>query len=267
MTNITVLIPVFNDQQGLIKSLSSIVNSTLKVSILIVDDGSQPPIIIQEKDYQLDVTLIRLSKNSGIEVALNKGIEYLQRNKAIHYIARLDSGDTVLPNRFRIQSDFLDANKDIGLVGTFANIINIKGELMFIQKYPETHEQIIKELYYQNQFCHPSTMFRNSLFANGLKYPINYKYAEDYALFLKISQNYKTANIGEPLINYSIDPNSISSTKRIRQSLARLNLQLKYFNAYNIHSYLGIVRTILLLLLPRNFSTTVKKLAIKGQNK
>lgn len=260
--NFAILIPVFNDPVGLEKTLKSLTYVQDFFLVLIVDDGSDVPIISNNINYKFIFKVIKLETNSGIEAALNSGLDYLSKI-GVEFIARLDSGDTVNYDRFKIQREYLLANPEISAVGSFIDVINEAGDFLYQQKYPITQKHICNLLKYQNQLCHPSVMFRSGIFKNGLRYPLNYPAAEDYALFMKISKTHKLANIPIALTQYVVSGTSISSVKRKMQCKSRLKCQLDFFDALSIHSYLGVIRTLFLLYMPRRFSTALKKLISK----
>ena len=96
MLDFYLLIPCYNNVEGLIRSLRSVVYPKEKCKVLIVDDGSLTPVTIEllpaDILQQLQIEIIRLNGNKGITEALNTGLRLiLQRNDAL-YTARLDCG-------------------------------------------------------------------------------------------------------------------------------------------------------------------------------
>jgi glycosyltransferase involved in cell wall biosynthesis len=90
---VVVLIPYYDDIDGLYRSIDSI-KEELLVDIVIVDDGSKikPDEINLKSKYKNvhDIFLITLTENKGIENALNEGLAFIKRNDNYKYIARLD---------------------------------------------------------------------------------------------------------------------------------------------------------------------------------
>ena len=81
--------------------------------------------------------------------------------------------------------------------------------------------------------------------------------AEDYAFFFNIINEYKAENYPEILIDYVVDENSISTTKRNIQVKNRIKIMVKnfYFGAYPIY---GIIRSCILVLFSRSILNKVK---------
>ena len=131
---LVLLIPVFENQDGLTKSLTTLpVDQAL--DILIVDDGSTSPIYVPPIPSIFRVFLIRHSNNLGVEQALNTGLEWILE-RDYPYIARLDAGDIVLEGRFKKQVSFLDTHLDYGLVGGQVYLVNEKGQEIFQEFFP-----------------------------------------------------------------------------------------------------------------------------------
>ncbi|MBS3737489.1 MAG: glycosyltransferase [Psychroflexus sp.] len=256
--HIAVLIPHFNNLNGLQVSLASI-EEDCEVDIVVVDDGSDRRPKPENLNYnQGNIKVIALKKNRGIEYALNEGLKYIE-SKNYKYIGRLDCGDLCQPNRFKIQISFLQKNPKIALVGSWVNIIDEQGKFHYILKHPESHAELSKKIYFNSMFVHPSVIFKTSILKDIGYYPTTYKAAEDYAFFFKVVKQFKTANIAKPLVDYVIDPNSISSQKRKVQVKSRIKIILNhfYFGYYPIY---GLFRNILLLFVSRNFTTVLKKM-------
>ena len=147
--NVILLIPHYKNIEGLYVSLSSI-DKNENLDILIVDDGSN--ITIDEDKLKLSflgkgqVFFEYLEENSGIEIALNKGLNFIL-NKKYKYTARLDCGDICIKDRFNIQENFLETNQDIALVGTNVNFLDTEGKLLYTLTVPEKDKQIRKKMF------------------------------------------------------------------------------------------------------------------------
>lgn len=94
INNLDIIIPVYNDTDGLFTSLCSIVSQgALPVKVIIVDDGSDKKydyekVIERFADY-LDIKLIKLLSNKGPATARNAGL----KEATARYVSFLDCGD------------------------------------------------------------------------------------------------------------------------------------------------------------------------------
>ncbi|MCP9338561.1 glycosyltransferase [Stutzerimonas xanthomarina] len=264
MKQCCVLIPYFNDDDSLLTSIHSIDRISNGPDVIVVDDGStnsKAIDIIPRYNGSLNIHLIELEKNQGIEHALNKGLEFC--SKHYKYVARLDCGDTCKNSRIQKQINFLEQHPSYCLVGSWADFTDMTGNNMYTLRQPETHNQIKKAMFINAAFTHPSVMFRSSIIGSVGLYPTSYPAAEDYAYFFKIIKKHKTYNIQESLVNCTINPNGISSKKRKIQIKSRIRIILNNFDCSPIAFY-GLFRSIFLLYTPRGFTVALKKILQKN---
>lgn len=261
MTKIIVLIPHYNNFEDLILSIKSI-NESINVDILVVDDGSKESIPVKSEIencyHNGKIFLDILDENKGIEYALNRGLELIE-SMDYEYIGRLDSGDFCIKDRFKKQIAYLEANKDTYLLGTWVNVINANKELSYVLKHPSVYPEIKNKMFTNSMFVHPSVVFRKSIINNVGYYPTNYKAAEDYAFFFKIVNKYKSENLPEALLDYVVDDNSISSTKRKLQVKSRIRVILYNFN-FGFYPIYGLLRNIMLYFISRKTSHNIKRI-------
>ncbi|MDD4353774.1 MAG: glycosyltransferase family A protein, partial [Candidatus Nanoarchaeia archaeon] len=125
---ISVIMSAYNTERYIAEAIESILNQTFKdFEFIIIDDGSTDDSLKIIKRYvkkDRRIKLIHNKKNIGLTKSLNKGLKIAKGQ----YIARMDADDISLPQRFQIQYDFLEKNKDIFLIGTTAFLIDDKGD-------------------------------------------------------------------------------------------------------------------------------------------
>jgi glycosyltransferase involved in cell wall biosynthesis len=109
---IALLITAYNRQSLVERALSSLEPELYLLDIVLVDDGSAPAINI-DKFAHYPIHLIRMPKNGGTMRASNAGLEYIYL-KHYEFIARLDSDDVVINQRFTKQLAFMRSHPDIG---------------------------------------------------------------------------------------------------------------------------------------------------------
>ncbi len=265
MNKTLLLIPHYNNQEGLKKSIRSICAKE-KIDILVVDDGSSNSLdevlIIKGFKAQGSIFFQYLGKNKGIEHALNFGLE-IACNKKYKFLARLDCGDTIIGSRFEIQEQFLEKN-DIALVGSNVNFVNEKGEVLYKVSLPTTDTDIRKKMYLNAMHIHPSIMFKIDIIKKIGGYPTNYRAAEDYAFFFKVLKEYKVANLNEFLVNCEYSTQGISSIFRKEQVKSRMKIILDnfYFGWYPIY---GLIRSLVLYITPNDIIIFLKRILKSGK--
>ncbi len=262
MKKIILLIPHFNNPVGLKSSILSI-NEDIPLDILIVDDGSNDKIDLADlqSNYLCGAIEIEyLSKNQGIEKALNTGLAII-KSKNYKYVGRLDCGDFCKKDKFSKQISYLEENNQIALLGSWANVIDEDGNFMYDLKHPTSYDQIKKQIYINSTFVHPTVVFNTTLLDKIGYYPENYKYAEDYAYFIRIAKNFRVENYPEVLLDYVVSAESISSKKRKQQVLSRI--RIIYDNFYfGFHPVYGLLRNSILYFVSRANSDKIKKIIL-----
>jgi len=194
--------PVYNAGEFLIESMESILNQTFKdFEFIIINDCSIDNSLKTIKGFQKKdnrIKIINNRKNLGVKRSLNKGLK-IARGK---YVARMDADDISLPNRFKVQFDYLENHPKIFLIGGSAIIINESGERLGIFEKYDNYKRIKKKLPKTNCMIHPSIMFRNT---KDIYYREKFIRSEDYDLYLRfLSQGKNITNLHDFLIKYRI---------------------------------------------------------------
>lgn len=217
---LTVLMSVYNDEKYLKRSIDSILNQTFRdFEFIIINDGSTDSTLkILHKYTDHRIIIIDNIENLGLSKSLNKGLE-LSKGE---YIARQDSDDVSSPKRLEKQVAFLNAKTEYGLVGCWSYKISEENKIMDKEMFFTEHDDIIAMLLVENHFIHSSVMFRKCCIDKIGGYNERLKYAQDYDLWLRMSEYYKVANIGEFLQSWRYGKHGISYNKREEQKRCAL---------------------------------------------
>ncbi|TAN58435.1 glycosyltransferase family 2 protein [Patescibacteria group bacterium] len=209
---ISVVMSVFNSEKYLRESIGSIlVQSFNDFEFLIVDDFSTDKSFSIAKEFaQEDHRIIILSneKKKGIAGAVNTGLEYAKGK----YIARFDADDYSFPDRFSVQYDYLEKHKDIVLVGGGYAPFNEQGHRVNIF-HPTSEMEIAWRFVSNMYFCQPAVMFRKNIISEIGDYP-SYVGGEDFALYSKVVQKSRCANLKKILIRYREHQTNITLTAK-----------------------------------------------------
>ena len=250
---LAVLIPVFNNQAGLARSLASLVDETIPFDVVIVDDGSLEPICAPtELAPCRPVQLFRLEKNRGIAGALNHGLQSILAN-SYRYVARLDAGDTVVHGRLALQEAFMESHPECAAVSSFVDFVDPAGNLLFRYLAPTTHDRIMRRMHLNNCMVHSGAMLRSSALQTFGPYDEAWLVTEDYELFLRLGTRSKLAVLPEVLTRCEYNVGGLSVTRRRTQQIYRLKLQIRYFDPWALASYYGVLRTLAALAVPHSF--------------
>lgn len=189
---VSILMPVHNEEPYLTAALRSISTQTYTDwELVVVDDGSSdatPDIlaIAAAKDPRIHV--IRRT-GGGLVAALNDGLASCRAP----LLARMDGDDISHPRRLERQVSYLITHPDVGLVATGFRHFPRSSLKQGMQGYEEwqngliDHEAIMRDLFVESPFVHPSVMVRRHLLVSAGGYRAC-GWAEDYDLWLRLAQ-------------------------------------------------------------------------------
>lgn len=195
------------------------------------DDLSQ---VIDKWHSKLGDNLVILSNetNLGLTKSLNRGLKVVQGE----YLARMDSDDISTPDRFKLQTEYLDSHPDIAVVGGALQEFDNENECLNVRHYPQTNEDVIKYIYKASPLAHPTVMMRKSIFTNGLSYNEQFRTSQDIALWFDVLvSGYKIGNIDDVTIKFRRDGDVF---KRRSREKAKNELKI-YLNG--IHRLYGLI--------------------------
>ena len=124
-THVSVIMPIYNDDENLENAVKSILNQSHKnFELIIINDGSnlntKNKILKFKKNKK--IRIFHNNKNFGLAYSLNKAV----KKSRYDIIARMDSDDFSFKNRLKNQLNFLKKNPQIDVLGTNALIIEKK---------------------------------------------------------------------------------------------------------------------------------------------
>lgn len=222
---VSVLMSVYNGEAYLSEAIESILNQSMAdFEFIIINDGSTDKSTeILKKYASKDRRIILVEQsNIGLTKSLNKAL-HLAKGK---YIARQDSDDVSLPDRLKMQIDYLEKNSNYVMIGSKGILIDELGKKLKDIEVLTDYHTINEYLLTNNQFIHGSIAARRDTIVEIGGYRNKFKYAQDYDLWLRMSEEYFITNIQNPLYKLRRTSSSISITKYDRQiafaTLARI---------------------------------------------
>ena len=209
--SLSVILSIYNKEKAffLKKALFSISSQTYKPEKVIIiydgDIGNELELIVNDwvKSSDLNINIERLNENKGLAVALNMAL----RCCSTEYIARVDTDDINLPNRFKTQIEFLEKNTRVDVVGSFISEINENGNVIKdCVKYPLSHSDCFEFFKKRDPLAHPAVMFRKSFFIKAGFYSEKHVYPYNYEDTILWYSGFKYgcvfANIPEVLLHF-----------------------------------------------------------------
>lgn len=220
--DISVLMCVYNTREEYLRTaIESILNQTYPnfEFIIVLDhptDNSEA--IIEEyasKDHR--IRIIRNPENYGLTKSLNIGL----RAAGGKYIARMDSDDISLPERFEKQFAYMEAHPDVVALGS--RVCTLNQNILVMHDCPADHEVFrIRMLFRNFGIPHPTAFIRHeTLQNNNVTYDESIKKSQDYKLWVDLMPYGNIIMHPEVLLLYRIHKNQISMERSSQLSYSR----------------------------------------------
>ncbi|MBZ2167692.1 glycosyltransferase family 2 protein [Marinobacter sp. F4216] len=228
MPLVSVVMSVYNGEEFLRYSIESIINQSFEdFEFIIVNDGSSDrsgEIIESYRDSR--ILYIKNESNKGLIESLNKGIGF-SRGK---YIARQDADDIALKNRLQKQVGYLENNADVWVLGCGLEMIDGEGKFISNWIHPTGCNVVRWNLLFNNCVAHSSSVFRRDVVEKIGVYDKQYRYAEDYELWSRVSRSHQVENLPEPLQKYRLHPDAVSSLRgsdqlKVQEKISWMNIK------------------------------------------
>jgi len=214
MPQVSVIMPVWNSQQYLTEAVESVLAQTFKdFELIALDDGSTDKSleILQQFENQDSRIRVITGEHQGYSPLLNKGLSMAQGE----YIARMDSDDICLENRFAEQVGFLDKNPDYVAVGSQAIRIDPEGDAIAQIEFPTDHETIDQsQIAGKGKIMHPASMIRREALLQINGYREEFEPGEDFDLFIRLAEVGKLANLPQQLLQYRTHLKNVTVTRK-----------------------------------------------------
>ena len=222
MIDISVIMPVFNEEKYLHEAIDSILHQTFdRFEFIIIDDASTDNSLAIIQSYADErIVLICNEQNIGNYPSRNKGLEIAVGK----YICVMDADDVAYPQRLELQYQYLEACPDLWILGTGLDF-SIPGMKWTL---PSSHEQLMIGLLQGNVSLHSSLMIRTDVMRKYGGYDEKYVYSSDYDLMSRFSLAGKVENLPEVLMMYRWHASQISQLHQDEQKAFAYDIRRKY---------------------------------------
>lgn len=230
MTHFSVLLSIYYKESPInfIQALKSILEQTLQpTEIILIKDGTltselEEVIVKFQKKYPI-IYSINLSTNQGLGKALNEGLKHCTYD----IVARMDTDDIALPDRFEKQVDFMENHPEIDACSAWIDeFIDSPNNIISRRTLPETPEELYKFGKSRNPLNHPAVMFRKSAVIKAGGYQ-HFPLFEDYYLWVRMIMNgSKLYNLQEPLLYFRSSTEMYKRRGGLKYALTEIKFQI-----------------------------------------
>jgi len=214
---ISVIVPAYNTAATIEECIDSILAQTFTdFELIIADDGSTDntcEIISRYKDPR-----IRLLRREHDFIATLNALLYEAKGK---YIARMDDDDVMMPDRLRLEYEYMEAHPDVAAVGGALEIYSTGAKAGNVPVV--TAHDLLEGCGIYN----PTSMIRREVLHKfGFRYEQDYIYAEDFRFWAElVKHDLVIHNIEDVLIRYRTSATQISSKYSAQQLELTRNVQ------------------------------------------
>ena len=212
MSEISVIVPVYNVEKYLSRCVESILRQTFSnFDLILIDDGSPDRcgmICDQYRQKDMRVHVIH-QKNAGLSAARNSGLEWSLRYSDSKWLTFIDSDDWIHPEMLQLLYDAVcQTNLPISICGHYKT----EGNSLEIDS-SQTKMQIWKteDFYFKrnvNATIAVAKLYKKECFKN-IRYPVGKLHEDEYVTY-RILFNYpKLALVDAPLYAYFQNPEGI----------------------------------------------------------
>lgn len=223
--------------------------------IVIVKDGPlTEPLdkVVADFAMRAPVKIVALKENQGLGKALAEGV----KNCSYDYIARMDSDDISLPDRFEKQFTFLSEHPEIAICGSAIDeFLTDPSEIISRRVVPTGHDAIMRFLKMRNPFNHMTVVFRKKAILDAGNYqPL--AYYEDYWLWARcLAAGQIGANLPESLLHARVGNGMYARRRGWTVVKSSINLD-RHLHKIKVLSFFELCRNIFL-------RTTIQILPVK----
>ncbi|MGX6446049.1 glycosyltransferase family 2 protein [Neobacillus sp. K501] len=250
---VSIIMGIYNCENFLAESLTSIMNQTYKNwELILCDDGSTDGTIkIAAEFVKRDerIKLIKNNTNLGLAKTLNNCLKHCQGE----YILRHDGDDIMVVNRIETQVAYMN-NHDCDACGSGAYLFDKRGVWGTRQPVRFPHRNIMIT---DGPFIHPTVIMKHEKLLEVAGYSDNQltkQRLEDYDLWLKFyEKGFILHNLQVPLIYFREDHESYhrkSRKFRVTETRARLDA-CKRLNIPMLKRILAF-KPMVVMLVPKN---------------
>jgi glycosyltransferase involved in cell wall biosynthesis len=219
---ISVVMPVYNTEAFLAPAIESILKQTYAdFEFIILDDGSTDRSVSITQQFAETDDRIRFFplEHRGYVNLLRRGLNHCRGE----YVARMDSDDISMPDRFEKQMAFLREHPEVVAVGSRVVLIDPYGSRVEKPAHKTEHAEIETELLAGVGWAlvHPTVLMRREPLMKVGGYREDLAVSEDLDLFLRLAEVGKLANLPDVLLQYRQHLGSVNYTKYEQQKAVK----------------------------------------------
>lgn len=252
-------------------ALDSVIKQTVAAAeIVLVKDGpltEELETVIERYSVKYNglINILALEENVGLGKALRYGVQQCKYD----LIARMDTDDIAISNRFELQlQEFLQDEELVLCGGQIAEFASDPRIISGYRKVPLSKTEILKFAKKRNPFNHMTVMFKKQAILTVGNYQ-DMPYFEDYWLWVRLLQKrYAVKNIDQVLVNVRAGTEMLG--RRGGWNYAKASFY--YYKVLSENNFLGsldfiwiVILRVSISMLPISIRQQIYKLKLRNQ--
>jgi len=226
MPKISVVIPAYNNEETIARTIASVLNQTFAdFELIIINDGSQDAtldIINQFEDARIKVFSY---PNQGTSASRNSGISH----STGEYVSFLDADDIWLPEKLEMQLKVLQENLEAKVAYSWIDYIDENDDFIVSGSHQSFSGEIYEQLLMKNFLENGSNPLieKQALLKVG-EFDKSVFGSEDWDMWLRLAYKFKFVAVPKVQILYRIRENSGSCNVTRQEKVCLEVLQRAY---------------------------------------
>ncbi|SKB12238.1 Glycosyltransferase involved in cell wall biogenesis [Planktothrix sp. PCC 11201] len=248
MPKISVVIPVYNGEKTIQKTIESVLKQTFKDwELIIIDDGSQDSTVKIIREIEDSRIRIFSYSNAGLASSRNRGIDHAQGE----YITFLDADDLWTPDKLEAQFQALQEHPEAAVAYSWTDYIDQSSQFLHSGRQITINGDVYEHLLVNNFLENGSNpLIRKQALNQVGEFDTSLKAGEDWDMWLRLAADYQFVVVTRPQILYRVSTGSMSSQikNQERECLKVIEKafkfapesrqNLKYLSLSNLYKYL-----------------------------
>ncbi|MBD2439454.1 glycosyltransferase [Nostoc sp. FACHB-110] len=212
---ISVIIPVYNGEKTIEKTLNSVLNQTFKsLEVIVINDGSTDSTLHIIKNINDSRLQVFSYPNAGLAASRNRGLSRCVGK----YISFIDADDLWTPDKLDSQIQLLENNSDAAVAYSWTDYIDGNEQFFKAGRRVTVTGDVYKQLLQWNFLENGSNplICYEAIQAVG-NFDETLKAAEDWDMWLRLAANYKFVVVPKAQILYRVSANSMSSNIKVQE--------------------------------------------------
>ncbi|HEY9625278.1 MAG TPA: glycosyltransferase [Crinalium sp.] len=209
MVLISVIIPVYNGEKTVVKTIESVLNQTFSdLELIVINDGSQDATLDKISIIQDSRLKVFSYANAGVSASRNQGIAQASGQ----YISFLDADDLWTSDKLEAQFKALQVHSNTAVAYSWTDWIDELDQFLrpggHIKANGNVYEQLLLRDFVESG---SNPLIRKDALALVGGFDESLTAAEDWDLWLRLAARYEFVCVPLPQVLYRISANSASS--------------------------------------------------------